>query len=69
MNEAWATHTVGIECYIDLNPDVRTIDVASLITEPMMCCNCGEMVHAAVTMRAAMASMPHCTMPEIGAEA
>lgn len=69
MNEAWATHTVCIGCYLDLNPDVLAIVVASLIRDPVVCCHCGDTAWTAVMMRAAVADMPHCTMPELGMEA
>jgi hypothetical protein len=69
MSEAWATHTVCITCYLDLNPDAQSDHdlVVPTITEPVECCQCGNVVSEAILMRAAVADMPHCTMPEIGA--
>lgn len=63
MSEAWATHAVCIMCYVVLNPDVTAINVASLIADPVVCCHCDQTAFPAITMRAAVADMPHCTMP------
>ena len=67
MSESWATHTVCITCYLDLNPAADAYDVVPSILEPVECCQCGRIVSRAILMRAAVADMPHCTMPEIGA--
>lgn len=63
MSEAWATHTVCIACYLALNPDVRVEDMVCVRTRPVVCCYHGEVVDSAFAMRAAVADMPHCTMP------
>ena len=65
MSEAWATHTVCIGCYLDLNPQARTIDTVSVVRYPVVCCYCGNTVDSAIMMRAAVADMLHCTMPEM----